>query len=532
MLGSNVLEDLEADQIPEILGVHTVWGNEHVNAMLKSPTSNTSELKRRQLPLLALRNRDAVAELHQIGSEIEKCIAPHTKSIDESCGSDTSDPRIQESVNQVFWNPKSWLSYLNTQPTVISGIVTWKSVVLPLISVIMPILAVIVPFFVLKHSGGTITVGQYMSHLRTVLASQVSIPPQLRSRGESDVIGTVVEMVCIGITIFTFLSSIWNQIVAAKHLRTIAADLKSRSQSVHSVIESCQRILAILNGLPLRLKRALRDVMERGENVVQSVMRMPEGLAGFGYIWNNSAILVPLHKWIGEIDCLVAIAQQKRICFPEYTAAVLPLQIDNLFHPSLSEEKRVCNTIKYTKGRHALLTGPNRGGKSTLCKAVGLSILSAQTFGFAWASSMKMHPFAAIETALSPADELGKLSLFEAEIEFARDILHKAENKQSMFVMMDEIFHSTNAADGLSASRIFLDRLYGMPSVTSIISTHYRELVENQYNNIDAWAMDASDGPTGRLKYTYKLVPGVSDKSSVMEILRERGLFHEKSPSP
>jgi hypothetical protein len=37
--------------------------------------------------------------------------------------------------------------------------------------------------------------------------------------------------------------------------------------------------------------------------------------------------------------------------------------------------------------------------------------------------------------------------------------------------------------------------------------------------------MEAADGGEGQLVYSYKVIPGISDKSSVMEILRERGLL-------
>jgi DNA mismatch repair ATPase MutS len=130
----------------------------------------------------------------------------------------------------------------------------------------------------------------------------------------------------------------------------------------------------------------------------------------------------------------------------------------------------------------------------------------------------------AIETALSPTDELGKLSLFEAEIEFAKTVLERCTSSGPVLVMMDEIFHSTNASDGLAASRVFLTKLYERTNVTSIISTHYRELAQSFSPNANAWAMDAREREDGMLKYSYRVVSGVSDKSSVMEILRERGL--------
>jgi DNA mismatch repair protein MutS len=171
-----------------------------------------------------------------------------------------------------------------------------------------------------------------------------------------------------------------------------------------------------------------------------------------------------------------------------------------------------------------LLTGPNRGGKSTFCKAIGISVVCAQTWGFAWAASMSFYPYTAIETALSPADELGRLSLFEAEIEFAKEVLYRCEKEENTLVMMDEIFHSTNARDGVAASHVFLDKLYSKPRTTTLISTHYRELVEHyKEKGVLAWAMDAKETETG-LEYSYRVTEGISDKSSVMEILKERGL--------
>ena len=118
-------------------------------------------------------------------------------------------------------------------------------------------------------------------------------------------------------------------------------------------------------------------------------------------------------------------------------------------------------------------------------------------------------------------------SNFEAEIEFAKSVVEAPECP--MFVMMDEIFHSTNAHDGVEASRVFLNRLYALPNTLSLISTHYRALAEEFSNSssLQAETISAKDG----LVYTYKIIPGISTASSVMEILREKGLLKNQLPS-
>jgi DNA mismatch repair ATPase MutS len=157
--------------------------------------------------------------------------------------------------------------------------------------------------------------------------------------------------------------------------------------------------------------------------------------------------------------------------------------------------------------------------------------MTAQSLGFAWAKSMDFVPLTHFETALAPADTLGRLSLFEAEIEFAKHILATADaatadsKHRPAFIIMDEIFHSTNAHDGAEASMIFLKQLYEKSGgfSGSLISTHYRELPD-KLGAAAPHCMEAFDKSTG-LTYTYRCVPGVSTLSSVREILRERGLL-------
>ena len=227
---------------------------------------------------------------------------------------------------------------------------------------------------------------------------------------------------------------------------------------------------------------------------------------------------------VGYVGCLRwRLLVFPTITFPKYSG---PLKIQDVYHPSL--ETRIPNTTSWSLKSHSILTGPNRGGKSTLCRAIGLSILCAQTWGYAYATHMTFEPFSYIETALHPTDELGAMSLFEAEIEFAKEVLQKGRSGERLFVMMDEIFHSTNAADGLAASRVFLSQLYAIPKSTSLISTHYKDLPTEWRDCVNAWAMEAEE-VDGVLQYSYTMVDGVSDKSSVMEILRERGLLEQNT---
>jgi DNA mismatch repair ATPase MutS len=197
--------------------------------------------------------------------------------------------------------------------------------------------------------------------------------------------------------------------------------------------------------------------------------------------------------------------------------------------PSIAKESRVLSSARLggkNSVKHAVLTGPNRGGKSTLLKSIGIAVLMSHTVGIVFAKEASVPRFANIITALAPQDVVGKLSLFEAEIEFAKEV--KGLLGPKTFLMMDEIFHGTNAHDGVEASQVFLDDIYTTKNkdLFSIVSTHYMNLPE-RYAQVQHLCMEASVSPTDpdRLVYTYKVSPGVNRFSSVREILQERGLL-------
>lgn len=523
-LGKHVFTDLEVESLS--IPTQTTWGHTAFQEGLRAPTSNTLQLKRQQSAILALQTSPTtLAHLREI---LKTRVAPHTAQADGCCSPE--DPRVEESIHQILWSKHSLLAPLNIRAAIVSFLIVWKTLVLPGLSVLMPLLAVIVPFFIHRFVYGTpITTWDYMGMLRRTLLQQVSVPAALRAKSNTDTLGHVLESLFLGITVATFISGLWNQITAALHLRRIAGDLETSGQAIRQLRDATAAILSTLRDHP-HASSAFRDILRDADRLQADLepLANTNDLTAFGSIWNDRSPLLSLRTWMGRIDVLVTLASMTDICLPRFEGAS-SLRIQGVYHPSLA--KRVENDA-YFAANHVLLTGPNRGGKSTFCRSVGLAILTAQTWGFAWASAMTLAPFAFLETALKTRDELGALSLFEAEIEFAKSVLARAAEGAPIFVMMDEIFHSTNAHDGVSASQIFLQKLYTFPHVVSMISTHYGTLVElfqtSHTSTVQPWYMEAKeDDISGLLTYTYKVLPGISDKSSVLEILQERGLIED-----
>ena len=518
-LDKQVISDLELDKLASVLSLKTSWGKDEFYNGLLTYSASIREIKQRQLPLLALRNQPVIREAI---SEILGTIKPDI--IDDSIS--VKDSRIVDSVSQVLWKPDSFGSFLNSSPTVLNFIITWKTIILPGFAVLMPLIAVIVPFFVLRYVNPSkpLETGEYLERVKSVVLQQISIPSFLKSRGETDRIGFMLESLFIGLTLAMFISSLWNQITASMNLRNVWNDLALRGQELQHLRTSAKQILDRMTALPLRNVKGLKYLISEGEAVLEQCKGL-EGLnnvSTFGTVWNSNKCIHGLKAWIGKVDVIVAIASLPGICFPKPCAEPC-LELVDLVHPLC----KPCVSNNFSSSSHTILTGPNRGGKSTFCKATGLAVVTAQTWGFAWASAMSWSPYKVILTALEPYGKLGEYSTFEAEIDFAKSVLEIAD--RPAFIMMDEIFHSTNATDGLAASSVFLGQLYKKTGIVSIVSTHYRQLAEQFAKEAIPLYMVAEDKEHGKLSYSYKVAAGISDKSSVMEILYERGLISDPS---
>jgi len=510
MLGPYVATDLELDslQIP----TKTVEGTHQFSKQLLHPTTDINTLKKLQTPLLALRRMDltpfqtALTQIQEVESVFQEF---HI----------TQDPLVEESTEQIVWSPKTTFGQIcNRSPLLLESLIAWKTLALPAITILSPLFAILVPYIILCINKMNPPIHIYLTTVRSIVRGAITVPAFLQAKGDQDRIGFMLESFYICIMIGIFLSSLWTQVTSAMHLRTIAASLREKGTNLRSGISAAQSMYTILCNTPTKIQTGLKSLIAEGKRVLEPFQGTSDtGIGLFARLWKQSTSLHELYQWVGRVDVYVAIASLKTICFPRWSTTTTQIELKNVIHPMLVNP--IPNDFSTKKG--AILTGPNRGGKSTFCKAVGLSILCAQTWGFAFATKANLTPFARIETALSPADTLGRVSLFEAEIEFAKAVVEASD--RPLFVMMDEIFHSTNAHDGVEASRVFLHRLYALPNTLSLISTHYRTLAE-EFSTIDQ--LQAETIPKkDRLEYTYKILPGVSTASSVIEILREKGLL-------
>ena len=125
-----------------------------------------------------------------------------------------------------------------------------------------------------------------------------------------------------------------------------------------------------------------------------------------------------------------------------------------------------------------LLFGMNASGKSSLMKAVGLSIIMAQSGMYVPAEEFEYSPYEHIFTRISGADNIYRgWSSFTVEMMELRNILQRCNNKS--LVLGDELCAGTESISALAIVTAGIDALIKKQS-TFVFATHLHDLSKLQ----------------------------------------------------
>jgi len=254
---------------------------------------------------------------------------------------------------------------------------------------------------------------------------------------------------------------------------------------------------------------------------------------------------------LGKLDAYVAVAKlikekqehatHAKVCFVEYKQQAYPeIAIKDFWHPFLDQEKVVTNSVALSACQNAqslpkdiIITGPNAGGKSTAIKGIVLNILLAQTFGFAFAESMSLTPFAKINTYMNISDSAAFESHFQAEMYRAQDLIKTIKSlgkNQFSFIVMDELFTGTNPEEGEAAAVGVAQRLSSYDKSLCVFATHFKEMTKLEketHGVMKNYKVTAFKRADGSFNYPYTLQEGISDQKIALDLLANQGFDHE-----
>ena len=170
-----------------------------------------------------------------------------------------------------------------------------------------------------------------------------------------------------------------------------------------------------------------------------------------------------------------------------------------------------------------LLYGTNMVGKTSLIRALGISVVLAQAGMFVPCTSFKYRPYHALYTRILGNDNLHQgLSTLAAEMVELREILHYADKRS--LVLGDEVCKGTEIESALSIFAAALIHLH-QKNVSYIFATHFHAILDfaeiKQMNHLRICHMSVHyDASLDCLVYDRKLKDGGGARSYGLEVCK------------
>ncbi|MGA8109021.1 MAG: mismatch repair protein [Acidobacteriaceae bacterium] len=233
---------------------------------------------------------------------------------------------------------------------------------------------------------------------------------------------------------------------------------------------------------------------------------------------------------VGEFEALAAIAgyayEHAEDVLPEFVTGRGMFEAEGLAHPLLPAGKAVGNDV--TLGREPQLivvSGPNMAGKSTFLRGVGLNAVLAQCGAPVRAKRLRMSPLA-VGASICVLDSLqGGVSRFYAEIQRLKLLADLAAGEFPLLFLLDELLSGTNSHDRLEGTRAVVRELTRRGAI-GLVTTHDLALAripESMDGAGQNWHFEDSL-ENGRLRFDYRLKPGIVQTSNALRLMKSVGL--------
>lgn len=252
--------------------------------------------------------------------------------------------------------------------------------------------------------------------------------------------------------------------------------------------------------------------------------------------WSGTAALIErlIHAGIPMCRPEIAPSEERACTVTEGANIALALQMQREQPPR--SEQIVRNDIRFDPPvRLLMVTGPNRGGKTTFCRAAGQAQVLFQCGLYVPGTSARISPVDAIWThfPLPEADQPGAGRLDE-ELGRLRTIFDRAT--PTSLILLNEPLTSTSEHDALTIARDLVRALQILGARTILI-THLHDLALaipelNRQGPADtailSLAAQTGNG-TGDIQGTFRIIPGPpAGHSHAAGIARQHGLTFEQ----
>lgn len=231
------------------------------------------------------------------------------------------------------------------------------------------------------------------------------------------------------------------------------------------------------------LKNVVTDILKRTVNNIKSVLNKYTNISGYSFVELMPEIIFYIR--FSEL-CEKIIAKGLPMCKADViNKSNRSCEIDGIYNIKLAinsvkgeQIDIVTNEFSFDDSKRIyILTGPNRGGKTTITQAVGLAFLLAQNGIYVPASKMEFSPCDNIFTHF-PADENDTMDLGRLGEESKRlSEIFSTATKYSL-ILLNESLATTNVAEGLYIAKDVVKSMRYL-GVRSVFNTHMHELARS-----------------------------------------------------
>lgn len=413
-----------------------------------------------------------------------------------------------ENWSQILFSGE--FSSLNYVPYLLAYVAISKIIIAPLLSWMMPIFSIVLPYIALKFVYGLpIKWGEYWETMKPMIGLSGNKP------------WSVSSLLQWGSMLVSYGHGMYIPYKNATHCYNIHQKMVQVADAVKSAIRELNSIGDAWKQAGIRVSWVLDT----------SITETSDSRQICAWLLEDKNFLVNLYRAIGTVEVVHAVLGCPALRPVEWVESITPYcRMENAVDGLLDTDKRVPFTIVLgpSNGHHVVVTGPNRGGKSTFLRSTLTNFMLAQSWGVAFAERCVLTPVEWIISSLRLEDRPGQQSLFEREVDVAGEILRRSRaHKGRGWVIIDELFHTTNPPDAATASQIFLRQLWESESTSSLISTHLFAHAETAPSNVQRLcvASDEDLADTSKILYKYEVSQGINTMSSVRELLVEADIL-------
>lgn len=235
---------------------------------------------------------------------------------------------------------------------------------------------------------------------------------------------------------------------------------------------------------------------------------------------------------VAELEALSSLAglaaDNPDWAWPRIDSASTTIRGEEIGHPLLQDAVRVGNDVEIgPSGSLLLVTGSNMAGKSTMLRAVGITIVLARAGGPVCGRSLSLPPWD-VWTSVRIRDsvEMG-ISLYMAELLRLRQIVDAARARPIVY-LLDEVLQGTNTTERRIAAQRIMTTLLQTGAIGAV-STHDLELLDGAEIAGDAnlvhFRDEVVDTPAGpEMRFDYRMRPGIAPSTNALRLLALVGL--------